>query len=124
MGNSLTTPSLSIAGEELSLFILPRCLLSYTCQLSCYAMYGVEKWGVKPEKIKLFEYNLLSDQSAEFSVKLGEIANTKAYIRGSIADMGSLLADIDNNVPKEEGLFRKVQDERIRNRCNFRKVCD
>ena len=26
--------------------------------LSCYAMYGVEKWGVKPEKIKLFEYNL------------------------------------------------------------------
>ena len=23
-------------------------------QLSCYAMYGKEKWGVKPEKIKLF----------------------------------------------------------------------
>ena len=87
-------------------------------------MYGVEKWGVKPEKIKLFEYNLLSDQSAEFSVKAGEIDNTKAYIRGSIADMRSLLADIDNNVPKEEELFRKVQDERIRNRCNFRKVCD
>ncbi len=87
-------------------------------------MYGVEKWGVKPEKIKLFEYNLLSDQSVEFSVKAGEIDNTKAYIRGSIADMRSLLADIEKNIPKEEQLFKKVEDQSIRNRCNFRKVCD
>jgi hypothetical protein len=35
-------------------------------QLSCYAMYGREKWNVKPEKIRLVEYNLLSDQKAEF----------------------------------------------------------
>jgi hypothetical protein len=27
-------------------------------QLSCYAMYGKEKWGVKPERVKLVEYNL------------------------------------------------------------------
>jgi hypothetical protein len=87
-------------------------------------MYGVEKWGVKPEEIKLFEHNLLSDQSAEFSVKAGEIDNIKAYIRGSIADMRSLLADIENNVPKEKESFRKAEDERITSRCNFRKVCD
>ena len=93
-------------------------------QLSCYAMYGVEKWRTRPEKIKLVEYNLLSDQSAEFSVTVGEIANTKAYIKGSIADMHSLLVDIDNNIPKEEQFFRKVEDERVWNRCNFRKVCD
>jgi len=93
-------------------------------QLSCYAMYGVEKWRTRPEKIKLVEYNLLSDQSTEFSVTVGEIANTKAYIKGSIADMQSLLVDIDNNIPKEEQFFRKVEDERVWNRCNFRKVCD
>ena len=87
-------------------------------------MYGVEKWGTEPEKIKLVEYNLLSDQSAEFSVTVGEIANTKAYIKGSIADMQSLLVDIENNIPKEEQSFKKVEDERTRSRCNFRKVCD
>ncbi len=87
-------------------------------------MYGVEKWGVKPEKIKLFEYNLLSDQSAEFSVTAGEIDNTKAYIKGSITDMRSLLVDVEKNIPKEEQFFEKVEDERIRNRCNFKKVCD
>ena len=92
-------------------------------QLSCYAMYGMEKWRIKPGKIKLVEYNLLSNQSAVFSVKEGEIADTKSYIKGSIADMESLLVDVENNVPKEEKFFKKIEDERIRNRCNFRKVC-
>ena len=92
-------------------------------QLSCYAMYGMEKWGIKPQKIKLVQYNLLSNQSAEFSVKEGEIADTKAYIKGSIADMESLLVDVENNVPKEEKFFKKIEDEKIRARCNFRKVC-
>jgi hypothetical protein len=31
-------------------------------QLSCYAMYSQDKWGIKPENIRLIEYNLLSDQ--------------------------------------------------------------
>ena len=93
-------------------------------QLSCYAMYGREKWGIKPEKIRLVEYNLLSDQKAESPVTEGEIANTRAYIKGSIADMQSLLLDIENNIPMEENSFKKVEDDRIRDRCNFRKVCD
>jgi hypothetical protein len=92
-------------------------------QLSCYAMYGKEKWGVKPERLKLVEYNLLSDQKAEFVVTEGEIANTRGNIRGSIADMQSLLVDVENNVPKDEAFFKKVEDDKIRDRCNFRKVC-
>jgi CRISPR/Cas system-associated exonuclease Cas4 (RecB family) len=93
-------------------------------QLSCYAMYAMKKWGVDPEKVKLIEYNLLANQGAEFSVAGDEIENTKAYIAGSIADMQSLLVDVDNNEPKEEGAFQKVNNERIRAGCNFRKVCD
>jgi len=92
-------------------------------QLSCYAMYAMEKWGVDPEKVKLIEYNLLSNQGAEFTVTGGEIENTQAYIAGSIADMQSLLVDVGENVPKEETAFQKVEDERIRSGCNFRKVC-
>jgi len=92
-------------------------------QLSCYAMYGKGKWGIRPEKIKLIEYNLLSDQKTEFVVTEGEIANTTGYIRGSIADMQSLLIDVKNNKPKDEAFFRKVEDDKIRDRCNFRKVC-
>ena len=86
-------------------------------------MYEKEKWGLKPAKIKLVEYNLLSDQRAEFLVSEGEIANTSGYIRGSIVDMQSLLVDEENNVPKEEAFFKKVEDDEIRDKCNFRKVC-
>ncbi|MEJ2649899.1 MAG: PD-(D/E)XK nuclease family protein [Sedimentisphaerales bacterium] len=93
-------------------------------QLACYAMYGKEKWGMKPEKIRLIEYNLLSDQKVETSVTEREIDNTRAYIKGSVADMQSLLIDVEDNVPKEEGSFKKVDDNGVRDRCNFKKVCD
>ena len=92
-------------------------------QLSCYAMYAMEKWGVDPEKVKLIEYNLLANQGAEFNIAAAEIDNTKTYIAGSIADMQSLLVDVEENVPKEEEAFQKVEDDRIRSSCNFRKVC-
>jgi len=93
-------------------------------QLSCYAMYGIEKWKIKPEDIKVVEYNLLSNQSAEFSITEGEIVNTRAIIKGSIADMQSLLIDVENNIPKEEKFFSKIKDDNIRQGCNFRNVCD
>jgi CRISPR/Cas system-associated exonuclease Cas4 (RecB family) len=92
-------------------------------QLSCYAMYAMEKWGVDPEKVKLIEYNLLVNQSVEYNVSGGEIENTTAYITGSIADMQSLLTDVDENIPKEEEAFLKIDDDGIRFKCNFEKVC-
>jgi len=93
-------------------------------QLSCYAMYAMEKWGIDPENVKLIEYNLLANQGADFNISGSEIQNAKAYIKGSIADMQSLLVDVDENVPKEEAAFQKVEDEKVRADCNFRKVCD
>jgi CRISPR/Cas system-associated exonuclease Cas4 (RecB family) len=92
-------------------------------QLACYAMYAMEKWGVDPENVKLIEYNLMANQGMEFNVSGAEIENTKTYIVGSIADMQSLLVDVDENVPKEESAFLKMQDEGTRANCNFRKVC-
>jgi hypothetical protein len=93
-------------------------------QLSCYAMYCQDRWGIKPENIRLIEYNLLSDQKAEFNITESEIKDTTSYIKGSVADMKSLLLDVDNNVPKDEKFFKKIEDARIRDRCNFKKICD
>ena len=38
--------------------------------------------------------------------------------------MLSLLVDVGENVPKEEEAFQKVEDDRVKADCNFRKVCD
>ena len=74
--------------------------------------------------LSVTEYNLLANQGAEFTVGASEIENTKASIAGSIADMQSLLVDVDENVPKEEAAFQKVEDGKVRASCNFQKVCD
>jgi len=66
----------------------------------------------------------LSDQKAEFTITEGEIRDTSSYIKGSVADMKSLLLDVDNNVPKDEKFFKKIEDERTRYKCNFKKICD
>jgi len=60
-------------------------------QLSCYAMYAMEKWGIDPEKVKLIEYNFMANQGVEFTVGASGIENTKTFIAVSIADMQSLL---------------------------------
>ncbi len=38
--------------------------------------------------------------------------------------MQYLLADVGENVPKGEGAFQKVEDDKIKGSCNFRKVCE
>jgi hypothetical protein len=93
-------------------------------QLFCYAMYAMDKWGIDPEKVKLIEYNLLTNKGVEFSITTAEIENFKTYVAGSVADMQSLLVDVDNYVPEEEEAFLRIEDERIRTNCKFRKVCD
>jgi hypothetical protein len=87
-------------------------------------MYAMQKWETAPKGMKLIEHNLLSGQGAEFSVTEREIAETKAYIKGSIADMESLLIDVKDNVLKEERFFKKIENTKLRDRCNFRKVCE
>jgi hypothetical protein len=38
--------------------------------------------------------------------------------------MQSMLINVENNIPKEETAFKKVDDDKIRGWCNFKKVCD
>jgi len=92
-------------------------------QLSCYALYAMEKWDLPPEPLRIIEYNLSFNKKSWFSVTKGEVEDIKGYIRGSIKDMQSLLIDVENNIPLEEDRFSKVEDERVSLRCNFRKVC-
>jgi hypothetical protein len=96
---------------------------SLSVQLSCYALYALEKWQVRPECLRVIEYNLSVDKSNWFSVTQEEIQGIRGYIGGSVKDMQSLLVDVDQNIPAEEDRFSKVEDERVSMRCNFKKAC-
>jgi len=92
-------------------------------QLGCYALYAMERWRVSPESLSIIEYNLSFDKSNWFSVSQEEMKGIEGYINGSIKDMQSLLADVLNNIPMQEGRFNKIEDEHVISRCNYRKVC-
>ena len=92
-------------------------------QLSCYALYAMEKCHIPPDFLRIIEYNLSFNKTSWFSVTRGEIEDIKGYMRGSIKDMQSLLIDAENNIPMEEDRFSKIEDERISLRCNYRRIC-
>jgi hypothetical protein len=92
-------------------------------QLSCYALYAMERWHSPLESLRVIEYNLSFDKANWFSVSQGEAEAIKGYIRGSIKDMQSLLTDTEENTPLQEERFSKVEDEGVTLRCNFKRVC-
>ncbi|MGQ9645991.1 MAG: PD-(D/E)XK nuclease family protein [Thermodesulfobacteriota bacterium] len=92
-------------------------------QLSCYALYAMQRWHVPPESLRVIEYNLAFDKANWFCVSQGEAEAIKSYIRGSIKDMQSLLIDVEQNIPLDEEHFSQVEDEQVTSWCNFRKVC-
>jgi len=92
-------------------------------QLSCYALYALDRWNIALGSLRVIEYNLLFNKVSEFSITHSEVENIKGYIIGSIKDMRSLLVDEENNIPLEEERFSRVEDESVSGRCNFRKVC-
>ena len=83
-----------------------------------------EWYFLQKEKLRIRILVLFVDNGVKLLTLLCCGIYFKTYIAGSIADMQSLLIDVDENVPKEEKAFLKVEDERVRPDCNFRKVCD
>lgn len=92
-------------------------------QLCCYALYAMEKWQISSELLRVIEFNLTFNKANEFSITREEVEGMKGYIKGSIEDMRSLLADIAGNIPLQEGRFSRIEDGPVSQRCNFKKIC-
>ncbi len=91
-------------------------------QLACYAFYIHQAYGVPIHGIRMRRFELSGGTVYERVIAergLGEILD---HIRGSIADMHSLLDDPDRNLAHEDS-FRKVERREVCSRCNFVKAC-
>jgi len=92
-------------------------------QLSCYALYAHQKWGVELGRILLREYNLPEDLCVPHTVGPSDLEDTKHYIRASISGMHSLIEDPEHNRPRPEEDFLLTPLERECAWCNFRRIC-
>ena len=91
-------------------------------QLTCYALYATQAWGVGPEDTRLLEFNLLEGEEIPHRVTATDIAAVRAFIEGSVLDMRGLLADPAGNVAREDDFCRTSDLQRCR-RCPFLRVC-
>ena len=94
-----------------------------TIQLRCYALYAQDTWGVAIDNVRVAEYYLLLDRMQDYRVTASDVADAKAYIQGSVADMHSLLADVEHNEPLAESAFTRTDTLTACRRCNFVGLC-
>jgi len=93
----------------------------YELQLSLYALYVAEKFGIPAEKIDAKMFYLAIDKMDSFSVDTGKLNEMRDYVRASVLEMKKLLDDITENQACEEA-FCKSEGYWC-SRCSFRKVC-
>ena len=91
-------------------------------QLACYALYSNETWGVKPEDVKLIEFNLSRNEAVEHHLNGIDFLKIKEGILDSSNQMKSLLSDHDSNTADEIN-FNFTEDLEICTKCNFKGVC-
>ena len=93
-------------------------------QLTCYALYVMQKWDLNPEDIIVNRYNVALDKPDEFKITKEMIDKIKDHMRKSINSMSNHLIDKLNNTPKEESEFPKTENKYLCANCNFKKICE
>ncbi len=96
-------------------------LADFDLQLSLYALYIAEKFGMPASKIETRIFNLAIDKVDSFDIDEERLEEMRSYIRDSVLGMKKLLVDVSDNEAVEED-FEKREGYWCA-RCNFRKVC-
>ncbi|HXV12864.1 MAG TPA: PD-(D/E)XK nuclease family protein [Candidatus Krumholzibacteria bacterium] len=91
-------------------------------QLACYAFYIHQAYGIPIHRVKMRRFELSGGTVHERTIAEKELTEILGYVRGSIADMQSLLEDRERNLAREDR-FSKVERREACLRCNFLKVC-
>ena len=91
-------------------------------QLSCYALYGSQRWKCAPEDIVTVEYNLAHGIGHTQEINSETLREVAEKIRKSIADMQSPLLSITEN-RAEENAFPRTTDRGACRRCRYKEVC-
>lgn len=91
-------------------------------QPSCYCLYAVNTWRMKPEDIEMTEFYLSNKELKEYKFSDSKLDIVTQYIQDSAKKMIELLDNKETNITKEER-FSFAKDERVCDYCNYRKLC-
>ena len=91
-------------------------------QLTCYALYAMQAWQVEADRVLLLELNLFEGEAIQHRVTQADIEAVRAFIRGSVGDMRSLLENPLENLAREED-FPRTHDPSRCAHCPFLRLC-
>lgn len=94
----------------------------YKMQLACYGLFATRKWGLKPEQVRLREFNLSNGKMYEIFLEEFDLDDIHNHIRSSIEDMLNCLEDRQTNLAIEER-FELSVNRKDCERCNYVRVC-
>jgi hypothetical protein len=94
----------------------------YSTQLLVYALAATYKMGRKPDRIKLFEVNLLKKQIVEHAIDDEKLHKTEDFIYKSISDIKSVTREQKfDNLSFDD--FETAHNSTNCEFCNFRSLC-
>lgn len=94
----------------------------YSTQLLVYALAATHKMGRKPDRIKLFEANLLKKQIVEHAIDDEKLRKTEDFIYKSISDIKSVTREQKfDNLSFDD--FETAHNSTNCEFCNFRSLC-
>jgi hypothetical protein len=91
-------------------------------QLGCYALYASEAWSIAPEAIQVIEANIHTGAIGSAVLSASHIENARSEISAGIGRMRERLADVENNLAREQDFPASPSAQTCR-RCVFREVC-
>lgn len=91
-------------------------------QLSCYALYAVNKWDAKVEEINIIPVYLAQEQLSLNHLEIIELEKVKQYIRETTRQMRAVLSDIAAN-KADINRCGKTEDTWRCERCKFQEIC-
>lgn len=91
-------------------------------QLACYGLFAIQKWEIKPEKVKLADFFLSNGEQYDYNFKDFELDQIQEYILNSIDEMKDMLDNPQENIAREDN-FIFSEDKQTCKYCNYYKIC-
>lgn len=93
-------------------------------QLTCYAIYAMQKWNVPADQVDTIEYNLAENDYVFRPINAAVIEEIRARILASMEGMKRMLVGPPmDNVALPESAFPVASEASACRRCVFLKVC-
>lgn len=92
-------------------------------QLSCYALYAINKWKAQPKDIKIIPVYLTEEECSCSPIAPLDVESVAKYIRDSVEQMRSILSDVKNN-KADATLCVKTENPRRCGNCRFKEICE